>query len=106
MYKRQAVTVTAVPLPSPYGTIEWDATGRVERFVEKPRLSDHWINAGFFVIDRRAFDHWDGDDLERQVLPALAARPASIARKLALVGVGVLATATVLAPWVLSLIHI
>jgi glucose-1-phosphate cytidylyltransferase len=68
-----AVTVTAVPLPSPYGTIEWDASGRVERFVEKPRLSDHWINAGFFVIDRRAFDHWDGDDLERQVLPALAA---------------------------------
>jgi glucose-1-phosphate cytidylyltransferase len=68
-----AVTVTAVPLPSPYGTLEWDETGRVECFIEKPRLSDHWINAGFFVIDDRAFTHWDGDDLEREVLPALAA---------------------------------
>jgi glucose-1-phosphate cytidylyltransferase len=68
-----AVTVTAVALPSPYGTIEWDETGRVERFVEKPLLFDHWINAGFFVIDDRAFDRWSGDDLEREVLPALAA---------------------------------
>jgi glucose-1-phosphate cytidylyltransferase len=68
-----AVTVTAVPLPSPYGTLEWDGTGRVERFVEKPKLPDHWINAGFFVIDERAFSHFDGDDLEREVLPALAA---------------------------------
>lgn len=68
-----AVTVTAVALPSPYGTIEWDETGQVQRFVEKPLLADHWINAGFFVIDDRAFEHWGGDDLEREVLPALAA---------------------------------
>jgi len=70
---RGAVTVTAVPLPSPYGTLEWDETGRVRQFIEKPRLSDHWINAGFFVIEQRAFDLWTGDDLEREVLPALAA---------------------------------
>jgi len=68
---RGAVTVTAVPLPSPYGTLEWDETGRVRHFIEKPRLSDHWINAGFFVIEQRAFDLWTGDDLEREVLPAL-----------------------------------
>ncbi len=68
-----AATVTAVPLPSPYGTMEWDGSARVRRFLEKPRLEDHWINAGFFVFDRRALDHWTGDDLEREVLPALAA---------------------------------
>ncbi len=67
-----SVTVTAVPLPSPYGTLLWDDTGRVSRFVEKPSLPDHWINAGFFVMDEKAFDHWQGDDLERDVLPALA----------------------------------
>lgn len=67
-----AVSVTAVPLPSPYGTIESDETGRVTCFVEKPRLSDHWINAGFFVMDERSIDSWDGDDLERDVLPALS----------------------------------
>jgi len=67
-----AATVTAVPLPSPYGTLEWDEQGRVTRFLEKPRLADHWINAGFFVMDERVFPHFGGDDLEREVLPALA----------------------------------
>jgi glucose-1-phosphate cytidylyltransferase len=45
---------------------------QVQRFTEKPRLPDHLINAGFFVLDQQAFDHWEGDDLERSVLPALA----------------------------------
>jgi glucose-1-phosphate cytidylyltransferase len=67
-----AVTVTAVPLPSPYGTMEWDESGRIRRFTEKPRLQDHWINAGYFVIEERALGIWQGDDLEREVLPALA----------------------------------
>ena len=68
-----AATVTVVPLPSPYGTIEADESGRVHGFTEKPKLSDRWINAGFFVFDQKVFDHWNGDDLEREVLPALAA---------------------------------
>jgi glucose-1-phosphate cytidylyltransferase len=63
-----------VPLPSPYGTIDTDGGGRVRRFSEKPRLPEHRINAGFFVFDRRAFDLWDGVDLEREVLPSLADR--------------------------------
>jgi glucose-1-phosphate cytidylyltransferase len=69
-----AVTVTTVPLPSPYGTLEWDETGRVTRFVEKPSLPDHWINAGFFVMEERVIESFRGDDLERDVLPALADR--------------------------------
>jgi glucose-1-phosphate cytidylyltransferase len=71
-----AVTMTTVPLPSPYGTIELDADGRVERFREKPRLADHLINAGFFVMDREVLDAWPepGEDLERDVLPALGER--------------------------------
>jgi len=67
-----SATVTIVPLPSPYGTIESDASGRVRGFVEKPTLDDRWINAGFFVFDDTVFEHWAGDDLEREVLPALA----------------------------------
>ncbi len=65
-------TVTTVPLPSQYGTIECDDDGRVQRFREKPRLPDHWINAGFMVFDQRALATW-GEDLEREVLPALGA---------------------------------
>ena len=67
------VTVTAVPLPSPYGTLEWDERGRVHQFKEKPRLADHWINAGFFVVEERSLELWSGDDLEREVLPSLVA---------------------------------
>jgi glucose-1-phosphate cytidylyltransferase len=68
-----AATVTTVPLPSPYGTVETDATGRVVAFQEKPRLADHWINAGFLVLERRALRWCTHDDLERGVLPALGA---------------------------------
>jgi len=67
-----AATVSVVPLPSQYGTLDVDDAGRVHNFLEKPRLDDHWINAGFMVMDRRVFDGWSGD-LESDVLPALGA---------------------------------
>ena len=68
-----AATLTTVPLPSQYGTLDVDGHGRVHGFREKPRLYDHHINAGFFVVDRRALTLWPdpGEDLEREVLPAL-----------------------------------
>ena len=69
---RGMATVTAVPLPSPYGTFDLDGSGRVQGFREKPKLDDHLINAGFFVMDAQVFDVWEGADLEREVLPALA----------------------------------
>lgn len=67
-------TVTTVPLPSQYGTLELGPDDRVLGFQEKPVLADHWINAGFFAFECAAFDDWAGPDLERDVLPALAAR--------------------------------
>ena len=66
-----AATVTTVPLPSQYGTLESEADGRVSRFREKPQLPDHWINAGFFVLDQAASAWLVGEDFERDVLPAL-----------------------------------
>ncbi len=67
-------TLTAVPLPSQYGTIDIaDGSGEVTGFNEKPRLPDHLINAGFFVMEPEVFDRWPdpGEDLERDVLPVL-----------------------------------
>ena len=69
-----AATVTSVPLRSQYGTVVSDASGKVAQFVEKPVIREHWINAGFFVFNRRAFDAWHGHNLERDVLPHLAKR--------------------------------
>lgn len=66
-------TLTSVPLPSQYGTIETDGSGQVREFREKPRLADHWINAGFLVMDERAAQWLTGPDLERDVLPGLGA---------------------------------
>jgi glucose-1-phosphate cytidylyltransferase len=65
------VSVTAVPLVSQYGTIEFNPAGKVMNFREKPRLRDHWINAGFFMMRPEVFDVWRGDSLERDVLPHL-----------------------------------
>jgi glucose-1-phosphate cytidylyltransferase len=69
-----SATMTTVPLPSQYGTIEVSPEGRVERFREKPRLPEHHINAGFFVLDSSVYHAWPGEDLERDVLPALGQR--------------------------------
>jgi glucose-1-phosphate cytidylyltransferase len=66
-------TLTTVPLPSQYGTIIFGGDSRVSSFREKPVQGDHWINGGYFVFDQGAFDHWAGEDLERDVLPALGA---------------------------------
>lgn len=67
-------TITSVPLISQYGTLEADPSGRVREFREKPVMREHWINAGFFVFDRDVFDHWIGENLEREVFPALAGK--------------------------------
>jgi len=65
-------TVTSVPLRSQYGTLVSRDDGRVEQFHEKPVIRDYWINAGFFVFEKAVFDHWEGRNLESDVLPGLA----------------------------------
>ena len=65
-------TVTSVPLRSQYGIFDANESGRVVAFREKPILREHWINAGFFVFDKEVFEHWQGANLEKHVMPALA----------------------------------
>lgn len=66
------VTLTAVPLRSQYGHVVFDDAGKVERFEEKPMVRDCWINAGFFVFEKRALWEWKGHNLEQEVLPYFA----------------------------------
>lgn len=65
------VTVTSVPLTSQYGTIDANDGGRILSFNEKPTLRNYWINAGFMVFEHAVFEHWEGENLEREVLPRL-----------------------------------
>ena len=69
-------TVTAVHPSSRYGEIDV-AHGAVKTFAEKPQVNDGWINGGFFVFARGAFDGVSDDPgliLETDVLPPLTAR--------------------------------
>ena len=69
-------TVTTVKPSSRCGILELSDEGEVVDFAEKPQL-DGWINAGFFVFEREAFDVLSSDAdciLEREPLEALANR--------------------------------
>ena len=67
-------TVTAVLPPSRYGVLQIDSSGKVDKFLEKPR-TESFASAGFFVFQRGIFDYLGGDDcvLEREPLERLAA---------------------------------
>lgn len=67
-------TLTTVPLRSQYGLVVFDEGGKVTRFEEKPLVQNYWINAGFFVLEKHAFDDWHGHNLEQEVLPRFASR--------------------------------
>lgn len=67
-----SATLTAAPLRSQYGVLHADDQGRITEFVEKPTLPEYWINAGFFVFDKRAIETTDGENLERDILPELS----------------------------------
>jgi glucose-1-phosphate cytidylyltransferase len=66
-------TVTTITPSSRFGVIDTDATGRVTRFKEKAKISGR-ASAGFFVLDRLAFDYLGGDDciFEKEPLERLA----------------------------------
>jgi glucose-1-phosphate cytidylyltransferase len=70
---RQA-TLTAVQPPGRYGALVLEGD-RVERFDEKPRGDNAWINGGFFVLSPKVIDLIDGDAThwEREPLEQLTA---------------------------------
>jgi mannose-1-phosphate guanylyltransferase len=48
------LVLTPVPNPAAYGLVEFDQTGRVQRFLEKPdpsQITTDTINAGIYVLD-------------------------------------------------------
>ena len=55
---------------SPLGVIEFDSNGMINMFREKPILNQ-WMNAGYFVFNKRIFNYLHQGDLETEVLPKL-----------------------------------
>jgi glucose-1-phosphate cytidylyltransferase len=66
-------TLTAVQPPGRFGSVQL-AGNAVERFVEKPRGDDAWINGGFFVLSPKTIDYVDGPNCvwEKEPLQRLA----------------------------------
>ena len=67
-------TVTAVRPPARFGGLTFDATGKVNNFIEKPQIGEGWINGGFMVLEPGVFNYLEGDDssLESDALERLA----------------------------------
>ena len=66
-------TMTAVQPPGRFGALEIDGT-QINSFLEKPQGDGGWINGGFFVLNPKALDLVESDDIiwERQPLESLA----------------------------------
>ena len=68
----KTVTITAVPLVSPFGIIEINESNEVVNFREKPKLN-YFMNGGFFVMKKKIFDYIKpGYDLEKEAFEDLA----------------------------------
>jgi len=74
--QRRAASVTAVHPSSRFGELAIGG-GLVKSFQEKPQVTEGWINGGFMVFEKRAFDGIGPEDnlpLEAGVLEMLAQR--------------------------------
>ena len=74
------ILLTPVPNPAAYGLVETDDSGRVRRFVEKPRaeqITTHNINAGIYVLESSSLGLMKPGvniSIERFFFPALLER--------------------------------
>ena len=68
----KVATMTTVRPVSRFGVVQMSPEGLVEGFQEKPQ-SEVWINAGFFVFNRKIFDFLDENSvLEQDPMQELA----------------------------------
>ena len=68
-----AHALALVPLRSPFGVVEVDKDSKVLGFVEKPKITDRWINAGVYHFTSEVFSYLpENGNIEVTALPALA----------------------------------
>ncbi len=68
---KQSITITLVPLKSPYGIVNIEGD-LVKEFREKIVLP-HWVNAGVYVLSPDALEHFPGKgDHEESTFPQFA----------------------------------
>ena len=64
-------TLTAINPVYQFGLIRMNEEKEITGFEEKPKL-EHWINGGYFVFNKKIFDHMEeGWDLEKETFESL-----------------------------------
>jgi len=77
---KATIVLTPVENPSAYGLVETDASGNIQRFLEKPEPAEitcDTINAGIYVLEPETFDRIPKDipwSIERSFFPSLVER--------------------------------
>jgi NDP-sugar pyrophosphorylase family protein len=77
---KATIVLTPVENPAAYGLVETDATGNIQRFLEKPtpgEITCDTINAGIYVLEPETFDRIPKDtpwSIERSFFPSLIER--------------------------------
>jgi len=77
---KATIVLTPVENPSAYGLVETDASGNIQRFLEKPSADEitcDTINAGIYVLEPDTFDRIPKDtpwSIERSFFPSLVER--------------------------------
>ena len=77
---RATIVLTPVDNPTAYGLVETDASGNIQRFLEKPNADEitcNTINAGIYVLEPETFDRIPKDtpwSIERSFFPSLIER--------------------------------
>lgn len=67
--------VALVPLRSPYGVVEFDESGRITSFREKPVLEGYYINAGVYAMRKEILKELPPrGNIEETTFPRLAER--------------------------------
>lgn len=71
---KKAITLTSVLPEGRYGSLDIDAGNKIERFFEKPKGDNVWINGGFFICEPEIFNYLENDAtiFEREPLEKLA----------------------------------
>jgi mannose-1-phosphate guanylyltransferase len=78
------IGLTEVDNPSQYGVVEQDVTGRILRFVEKPRVEEapsRRVNAGIYIMEKEALSYIPREQevsIERETFPMLVRTPSGV----------------------------
>jgi len=64
--------IASIPLPSPYGILRIEGE-RIIGFIEKPVITDYWINAGIYALSSDSLKYFpEKGDLEKTAFPKMA----------------------------------